>query len=264
MSVGNDEVQAFSLAQRPDLTEAFVSLDVDWPAFIESSPLLVYWGLDVHHRYQFILLDRDTPVARAAALPIHWNGDPYTLPVRGWDGIVEQSLTDTHRGATLNTLCALEVGVSNEHAGRGLSRVALTALRDEATRMGFEHLIVPVRPTGKADYPDEPIHVYVTRRRDDGLFADNWLRVHEHLGARMIGLCPTAMTISAPIYRWRQWTDLPFDRSGTVAVPGAIAPVMVNHHLDFAVYVEPNVWMEHTLTNFSRPSSSYPSGGNAQ
>lgn len=203
-------------------------------------------------------------MARAAALPIHWNGDPYTLPDRGWDGIVEQSMTDTHRGARLNTLCALEVGVSTEHAGRGLSRIALTALRDEATRMGFEHLIVPVRPTGKSDYPDEPIHVYVARRRNDGLFADNWLRVHEHLGARMIGLCPTAMTISAPIYRWRQWTGLPFDRSGTAAVPGAIAPVMVNHPLDFAVYVEPNVWMEHILTSSTRHSSSHPAGGTAR
>ncbi|GAA1803484.1 MULTISPECIES: N-acetyltransferase [Brevibacterium] len=245
----SNSTQTFSLAYRPDLAASFLSLDVAWPAFIEPSRLLVNWGLDVHSQYQLVVLDQETTVARVAALPIQWDGHPDSLPDRGWDGIVEQSVTDTHRGAALNTLCALEVGVSSNHAGRGLSRTALTALRDEARRLGFEHLIVPVRPTGKAERPDEPIDSYVARRRDDGFPVDNWLRVHERLGARMVGLCPTAMTVVAPIYRWRQWTDLPFNRSGVITVPGGIAPVTVNHELDYAAYVEPNVWMEHPLTS---------------
>lgn len=253
MSPDKGGIRTFSLARRPDLANAFVSMDIPWPAFIQPSLLLVNWGLDVHDRCQFITLDRDTPVARAAALPIHWDGTPSSLPDRGWDGVIEQSVTDTHRNATLNTLCALEVGVSNDHAGRGLSRIVLIALRDEALRMGFEHLIVPVRPTGKSKYPNEPIDVYVTRRQDDGLLADNWLRVHERLGAHMIGLCPTAMTVVAPLHRWRAWTELALHSSGTITVEGGIAPVQIDLELDHGVYVEPNVWMEHPLTPAPQP-----------
>ena len=44
-----------------------------------------------------------------------------------------------------------------------------------------------------------------------------------------------------------QWTDLGFEDSGMVEVPGALNPVHVSVEQDYAVYVEPNVWVEHKL-----------------
>ena len=41
------------------------------------------------------------------------------------------------------------------------------------------------------------------------------------------------------------WTGLPFDTSGTVYVEGALNPVHVSVENDYAVYVEPNVWIDH-------------------
>lgn len=38
-----------------------------------------------------------------------------------------------------------------------------------------------------------------------------------------------------------------FAASGQVAVPGALAPVHVSLEQDHGVYVEPNVWVRHTL-----------------
>jgi hypothetical protein len=54
-----------------------------------------------------------------------------------------------------------------------------------------------------------------------------------------------AMTIAGSLAEWRAWTGLPFDISGTVHVPGALNPVHVSVENDYAVYVEPNVWIVH-------------------
>lgn len=244
-----DPIETFSLAQRPDLLPAFMDLDIPWPAFIEPTRLLVEWGIHAHAEHQLIVLDGDTPIARAASLPLHWDGDPQTLPRRGWDGVIEQSATDTYNRAELNTLCALEAGIDTGHTGRGLSQAVFTALRDHARAAGFEYFIAPVRPSGKTEFPEMPIKDYVERRRDDGQRADNWLRIHERIGGRIIALSHTSMTISAPLETWRTWTTKPFTTTGLTTVDGGIAPVFVNAELDYAVYIEPNVWVGHRLTD---------------
>ena len=55
------------------------------------------------------------------------------------------------------------------------------------------------------------------------------------------------MTISGTLAGWRDWTGLPFDVSGDLVVPGALVPVHASVEQDHAVYVEPNVWMQHPL-----------------
>jgi hypothetical protein len=53
------------------------------------------------------------------------------------------------------------------------------------------------------------------------------------------------MTIAGTLAQWRAWTGLPFDTDGPVIVEGALTPVSVSVRHDVAVYVEPNVWIEH-------------------
>jgi hypothetical protein len=55
------------------------------------------------------------------------------------------------------------------------------------------------------------------------------------------------MTIPGTLAEWRSWTNLPFDVTGPVHVPHALAPVHVDVDQDNAVYVEPNVWVRHAL-----------------
>lgn len=244
-----DDIQTFSLAERPDLLPAFLNLDIPWPAFVEPTRLLVDWGIHAHAEHQLIILDGDTPIARSASLPLQWDGDPENLPRRGWDGAIEQSATDTYNGAELNTLCALEAGIATGHTGRGLSQAVFTALRDHARKAGFEHFIAPVRPSGKTQHPEMPIEDYIELRRDDGQRADNWLRIHERIGGRIIALSPTSMAITAPLDTWRTWTGEAFTTTGLTTVTGGIAPVFVHADLDYAAYIEPNVWVRHQLTD---------------
>jgi hypothetical protein len=128
-----------------------------------------------------------------------------------------------------------------------LSAWLLTGVRDRCAALGFGSLFGPVRPSHKSFEPTVPIADYVARRRPDGLPADPWLRVHERLGAHIVKIAPTSMTISGTLAGWRDWTGLPFDVSGDVVVPGALVPVHASVEQDHAVYVEPNVWMQHPL-----------------
>jgi hypothetical protein len=57
------------------------------------------------------------------------------------------------------------------------------------------------------------------------------------------------MVMAGSLAQWREWTGLPFDRTGDVIVPEALVPVHCDAEHDHAVYVEPNVWVEHTLSD---------------
>ena len=63
-------------------------------------------------------------------------------------------------------------------------------MRTAAVRAGLDALLAPVRPTLKERYPLTPTERYLSWRRDDGQLFDPWLRVHERLGAEILGVCP--------------------------------------------------------------------------
>ncbi|MGH3313390.1 MAG: N-acetyltransferase [Streptomyces sp.] len=241
-----------SLADRPDLEPAMLSMESSWPAYIRPDPVLVDWAFERHAQHQLVVLGDGTGgnevVARAASVPFAWDGDPGGLPDTGWDEALRRCMTDTYAGGELSTLCALEIAVIPGRRSQNLSGRTLRALADHGRRSGFRDIVVPVRPSLKHDQPQLPMDDYVALTRPDGLPHDPWLRVHVRAGGQLLKVCPASMTISGSLAQWRGWTGLPFDVSGTVEVPGALAPVVVSVERDYAVYVEPNVWVRHRLS----------------
>lgn len=109
-----------------------------------------------------------------------------------------------------------------------------------------------MRPNGKPGEPHSPMTEYALRTRPDGLPVDPWLRVHVRAGGRILRVCPASMTVAGSLVQWWAWTGLPFDADGEVVVPGALVPVHVPVQHDHAVYVEPNVWVRHSLSPAER------------
>ncbi|HEX2130710.1 MAG TPA: N-acetyltransferase [Actinophytocola sp.] len=251
MTTTETGLRAATLAERPDLETAMLTMEASWPAYIRPDPVLVHWAFEHHARHQLVVLDGDRVVARAAGVPISWDGDPATLPDTGWDEVLRQSLTDTYTGADLTALCALEVAVVPGMRARNLSGATLAALAANARRAGLADVVVPVRPSHKHTAPHVPMTEYVARVRPDGLPSDPWLRVHVREGGQILKVCPVSMTISGSLAQWREWTGLPFDTTGPVVVPGALTPVEASVEHDRAVYVEPNVWVRHRLSHRS-------------
>ncbi|GAB3150006.1 hypothetical protein GCM10027258_47370 [Amycolatopsis stemonae] len=237
-----------TLAQRPDLAEAAYAIPYppDSPEFMAGSlASLLVRGRRVARRWPHlvvVLLEDGEPVARGIMVPFRGRG---SLPDRGWDEVAVWAAEDALDAVTPDTACALEIAVHPDHQGRGHSGTVLAGMRDAAA--GLASLVIPVRPPDKARVPAAPMREYAAETRADGLPADRWLRTHVRAGGRIEAVAPCSATVQAPLEAWRRWTGLPFDHDGAVFVPGALAPVFVCLAQDFAVYVEPNVWVSHRV-----------------
>ncbi|WP_216214028.1 Long-chain-fatty-acid--CoA ligase [Amycolatopsis aidingensis] len=240
-----------NLASRPDLLEPALALGDVGAEFAHHDQIGTLTRARRLARrwpeYFLVLLDGDEPVARAASVPLVFpDADRAELPDHGWDGAVLWAVEDALDERLPTALVALDVQVVRERRGKGIAGEALLALREVARARGLSRMVVPVRPTGKPDYPRLSMPGYVALRREDGLPEDAWLRTHERLGAWFVRIAPFAMTVTGSVGQWRSWTGRSFV-DGPNVVSGGLAPVLVSLEQDLGVYVEPNVWYEHPL-----------------
>jgi GNAT superfamily N-acetyltransferase len=255
------DVTIHRLDERPDLIARVYEVDFTWPEFMGNDPVAnaLYWQVaSAFPHLCAVATDPSGAVvatarALAFALDLPDRGD---LPDGGLDRVTIWAFNDRLHGRAPDIASAVEIVISTAHQGSGLSRQMLTALRDAARDAGLTRLVAPVRPNGKNQYPHMPMTKYLTMMREDGLPADPWLRVHVRLGGQILRVAPTSMVMVGSLAQWRAWTGLPFDQSGDVIVPGALVPVHCDVEHNHAVYVEPNVWVEHDLTVAGAPSPS--------
>ena len=238
-----------TLADRPDLADAVDEMNTGWPTFMTQDPM--GWNLaTVSHLFpgcQLMALDGDHVVAKGHSAPIRWTGQGEDLPDQGWDDVLGRAIRAANGGRPATAVSALEITIDPSRRGQGLSHMMVTAMINNTRGLGYRDLVAPVRPSAKYDHPHVPMRTYVEQLREDGLPVDPWLRVHARLGGVIVKICPASMSIGGSLDQWRSWTGLPFDHTGEVEVPGALAPVHVSVEHDHAVYVEANVWMHHRV-----------------
>jgi GNAT superfamily N-acetyltransferase len=237
-------------ADRPDLVALWPQLAGLWPRFMtqdETSDFFYGYEFTRYPEFQLLAVDTETgrAVAKAHSVPLSFDGAiAEGLPEGGWDWAVRQATQDRLNGTAPSMVSALEIMIRPDLRGTGLSARMLTAMRENAARQGFTDLVAPVRPTGAQG---KPIDAYAYERRPDGLPVDPWLRVHVRAGGQIVNVAHTSMVMVGTLSDWRKWTGLPFDESGPVEVPQALAPVHCDMDRNHAVYVEPNVWVWHRL-----------------
>jgi GNAT superfamily N-acetyltransferase len=237
----------FTCDERPELRGRGGHLRTAWPPFmLESAISNERWHL-LYERFggfQFWLVDEDTDAVLAEGNSLPARLDPQALPDRGWEHVVEHA-TGGEEEPTL--VSAIQVLVDPALHGHGLSSLMLGEMRRIAATAGYGDLVAPVRPNLKSVYPLTPMERYVKWTTADGLPFDPWMRVHARSGATITSVCPQSMVISGSVEDWEGWTGLRFPESGRYAVPGALQPVELDLEADTGVYVEPNVWMHHSL-----------------
>lgn len=247
-----------SLRERPDLESSLWSDELlsAWPEFMLHDPTAnLYFGagrLERWHDFVILAFDKANPevvLARGFSVPFCL-GEAFRrpeLPNGGWDAVLRWADQDHLMRREPNAVSALEITLRPEVAGQGLSGQMVAAMRANAKRLGFSDLYAPVRPSQKHLEPHIPMAEYAQRSRADGLPHDAWLRVHVRAGGKIVKVAPYSMTIAGTLEDWRSWSGLPFDQSGDLIVPGALVPVHVSLEQNHAVYVEPNVWVQHAL-----------------
>ena len=238
-----------SYAERPDLAERTGEVADVWPEFIHHARLNRHW-----HRlredfpdFQLTLYDEeaDAVLGRGQTVPFRWDGSWEDLP-DGVEGVFDR-VFEGEGGREPTTLSAVVAVLDPGTQGRGLSRLVIEGMRTAAARAGLDALVAPVRPTLKSRYPLTPMERYLTWRRDDGQLFDPWLRVHERLGAEILGVCPGSLIVEGTVAEWEEWTGMAFPADGEYVVEGALVPVVIDRDADLGRYSEPNVWMRHPV-----------------
>jgi GNAT superfamily N-acetyltransferase len=234
------------LADRPDLAAAVWAMQSPWPEFMRHDPIggLFYSNVEGRFADHVLVAQDETGAVAALAFSVPFVLGGSELPVNGWDFVIRSGLLASVHGDQPDAVSAVEIAVRTDLQGRGLSGRMLTAMRSNAARHGFAELVAPVRPNGKTDV-HEPMASYAFRTREDGLPVDPWLRVHVRAGGVVDRIAPRSMVVPGTLEEWREWTGLPFDTTGPVEVPKALAPVWCDVEHGTAVYVEPNVWVRH-------------------
>ncbi len=247
-----DNYRIVTAKDYPDWGEAAEEalMDLAWPAFMLHDPVAGrYWGrlYQDYAEYQFGLFDGERLVAVGNSLPLFWQGEWQDLSDEGWDWEIEKGFKDREAGRTPNILGALGITIDPEYQGKGMSARLVAAMKEIGKAHGLTALIAPVRPSLKSRYPLIPMDRYIQWRDADGLPFDSWLRVHARLGADIVKVCHKAMKISGTIAKWQKWTGMQFPESGTYIVPGALTAIKMDCEADRGEYVDPNVWMVHSI-----------------
>jgi GNAT superfamily N-acetyltransferase len=246
-------LQIFTLRERPDLRAQVFGSEMEsvWPEFMRhdaASPL--YFAPNAFDRYldyAFAGVADGKVVARAFSIPFAFGVDGRAeLPDTGWDGVIRWAHDDGINDRAPTAVSALEISLLPEMRGKGNSLRMLDAMKANAKAKGFSELYAPVRPNQKHLRPQLPMRDYA-RTNDNGLPVDPWLRAHVRVGGRIVKIAPCSMTIVGSIADWSRWTGLTFDKSGEITIADALAPILVSLEQDYAIYVEPNVWVRHAL-----------------
>ncbi|HEY8207799.1 MAG TPA: amino acid adenylation domain-containing protein [Myxococcaceae bacterium] len=252
VEVRGRKLRLFTLAQRPDLKWAAEALHAGaWPAYFAAAPVMrSHWARasDEFAHLQLLVTDEtDRLLAVGNAAAIRWDGTPADLPP-GWDAALVRALDESEKGVAPDTLLMLAAVVATCEQGAGLSQGLLELFKRLGRALGLARAIVPVRPTGKVAHPELTFQEWCARRRADGLPEDDWLRVHERIGGRILALAPSSQRVESCLEDWEQWAGRRFEASGEYAVREALQPVRIDLENRRGVYEDPAVWMEHPQT----------------
>ena len=239
--------QVHTLKDRPEFSTALKKLNREtWPDFIVYGDTC-RWDRIYTELGDFLLVltdQSDLLIGGGFTVPIQWNGELDALPP-SIEMIIENGLEN--KGNPANTLIPIAAVVDRRFRGKTMSSEILKQMKFLAIERGFQHLIVPVRPTWKARYPLQRIDRYAKWVNADGLLYDPWLRTHQRLGATVMKYADSTLTIQGTIENWKTWTGMVFPESGEYVVKDALQPVRIDVGLNLGVYNEPNVWMRHPL-----------------
>ncbi|HEU5066400.1 MAG TPA: GNAT family N-acetyltransferase [Gaiellaceae bacterium] len=225
-------------------------LEGAWPEFMYHDAVLnELFGRVIGEfaEFQFYAWDdrREEVVGVGNAIPTAWDGEIASLPDGGVDAVVQAGFAEESPAPTV--LCALQILIAPGFRGQGLSSRMIERMAEIGRDHGLDTLIAPVRPNSKHRYPLVPMERYITWRRPDGTHLDPWLRTHERLGAEIVKVAPESMRVPGTVAEWEEWAGMAFPESDMYVVSGALVPVKIDRERDEGLYVEPNVWMVHSV-----------------
>ncbi|HUG33289.1 MAG TPA: hypothetical protein VMJ90_00865 [Anaerolineales bacterium] len=191
--------------------------------------------------------DPDDDDLRLQKSLLYWDQPLENLPESGWDWVFLKAVDDPKNDVAPNTQSAIQIAIHPNYQSQRLSSLMVKAMAAIGRSKSFKHLFAPVRPNQKSSYPLTSMDDYIQWQTNEGLPIDAWFRVHVQMGGQIVKPCHEAMTIRGSRGHWESWTGKKFPHPGEYIITGALNPMELDADKDEGVYIEPNVWMVHTL-----------------
>jgi len=215
--------------------------DVVWPTFNQFAEGSI--AVDYDPRFHLVVekIDDGSLVATIDGIEMQWDGDSKTLPVRGWTEIVEKGISGENIGG--EWVAALGTSVLPEYQQFGLSKKLLEEMVRKVKNLGYKGLVAPVRPIYRWRMLDVSLDQYVNARTSSGEHFDPWIRIHERIGGKIIGVCPGSAVFTAPVLDWSDWSQMKLPKGGQIIVPNAINYLEIENGI--GTLREDSVWVLH-------------------
>ncbi|WP_212004981.1 non-ribosomal peptide synthetase [Chitinophaga sp. HK235] len=241
----------YTLAQRPELKKYADALHTGaWPEYFKGATVIKNCWHKLYQLFpelQLVITDEQGTIAGVGnAVPIRWNGLIADLPC-GWDDALEKGVMYDGTGEKPDTLVIL-AGVSSKSfswAG-GVSRHIIDGFKKLASREGFKHLLVALRPIDKLNKQEVPIETYASLRDIQGRSEDKWIRLHESIGGTIIATSEKSQHVDGSLVQWEGWTGVVFENDGSYFLKDTLQAVQVDLTCDRATYYDPCVWIDHS------------------
>lgn len=196
-------------------------------------------------KLHLLALDGNQIVGTIDACPVRWDEDPRSL--QGWTEMVRASdrfsLDFEPSGESGLWAGAIGTSIDPSYTQGGLSRRMLEMMRDLALQSGYRGMIAPVRPIFRTRAPHFSIEEYAQLRLPDGRHFDPWVRVHEGLGGKIIGVRENSASFRGTHEQWQEWTGTKLPLTGEIIIPGAADVLRLRN--GYGEVREPSIWISH-------------------
>lgn len=249
----NGEYFIYTLAQMPYKINAVHKINSQvWPEYFKYNKMTKeYWPIlfDEYLKYQIVILSEDDEVVAAGnTIPIYWDGKDENIPI-GWDEALRIGIEKDYDKKP-NTLLVLAGIIPKEHQGKGLSSLILNSFKILAKSFKLDKILVPVRPIEKKKFPMMTIDDYSKKLDEKGLLYDNWLRVHQHVGGRIIRSEEKSQTVVAPINEWKRWINVEsLEENNECYHDECLSKISIDVNNGVGIYYDPCIWVEHFIEN---------------
>lgn len=219
-----------------------------FPQIISESPVIKRNWSKLERYFpqhqQFLISAEDQLIGFINTVPFHFDKALSKLPDTGWDWMFEKGITDYENSVKPNYLGGLQVIVRQEFQKQGYSKRILNHAKTIFKTLGYDNLLIPIRPTKKHEFPAMAMTSYLNLKEKGEIF-DPWIRTHVKGGAEVIKVCKQSMTMKGDVEFWEAMLQRKILQSGKHKLEGALELISIDFENDTGVYREPNVWIKY-------------------
>lgn len=246
----NDNLKFLTLTQlnKTQIQQYRDAVASAFPTIIQQSKVIENNWSDLERffpSYQIFAIDKaDNLIGLMNMVPIHWDQPLADLPDEGWDWLLKTGIQNHKESIKPNTIGGLQVIIPHRHRSKGYSKLLIQQAKTFLDNTTYKHLIIPIRPTLKHNYPHVGMDTYINMKEGNKIL-DPWIRTHIRCGAQVVKVCTKSMHVTGDISFWQQLTKSTIKTSGKILIEGALNPIQINLPKNQGVYWEENIWIHY-------------------